>query len=200
MAKCLICDVCPFDSSQVESSGYSLPTASTTQLGGVKVGGGLSITADGILNCTLSGGLSYTLPIAGISTLGVVMIGKGLSIADDGTLNITASGGQSKVIENISIDGNIQHITNKTAILGLSAYAKQNELAGAFSSIYALSVAIGGLSNYTLPTANTSIKGGVMIGNGLSMAGDTLNVTLSSADIINEAVQLFIEAFQLAGS
>lgn len=200
MAKCLICDVCPFDSSQVESSGYSLPTASATQLGGVKVGGGLSITADGILNCTLSGGLSYTFPIAGISTLGGVMIGNGLSIADDGTLNVTATGGQSNVIESISLDGTIQPIVNKTAIIGLSAYAKQSELAGTFSSIYALSAAIGGLSNYALPTASTSIKGGIIIGNGLSMAGDTLNVTLSSADIIDEAISLFIEAFQLAGS
>lgn len=196
MAKCLLCDVCPIDSCKVESSGYSLPTASSTELGGVKVGGGLSITADGILNCIISGGVSYTLPIAGVSTLGGVMIGSGLSIADDGTLSVTAGGGSGEfnVIENISLDGAIQPIVDKTAILGLSAYAKKSDVTGA------LSAALGGVSKYTLPAATTEHLGGIIVGEGLSMAGDTLNVTLSSADIIDEAISLFIEAFRLAGS
>lgn len=108
MAKCLMCEVCPAISNPAESSGYSLPTASSTQLGGVKVG-------------------------------------YGLSIADDGTLNVTTTGGQSNnVIENISLDGTIQPIVGKTAILGLSVYAKKTDVTGA------LSAAIGGLSNYAL--------------------------------------------------
>lgn len=36
------------------------------------------------------------------------------------------------------------------------------------------------LTNYTLPTASSTTKGGVKIGNGLSMDGDTLNVTIQS--------------------
>ena len=36
------------------------------------------------------------------------------------------------------------------------------------------------LTNYTLPTASTSVKGGVKIGSGLQMDGDTLNVTLQA--------------------
>ena len=39
----------------------------------------------------------------------------------------------------------------------------------------------GGLAS--LPTASTSVKGGVMIGAGLSMAGEVLNVSLSSTDL-----------------
>ena len=39
----------------------------------------------------------------------------------------------------------------------------------------------GGLAS--LPTASTSVKGGVMIGAGLSMAGEVLNVSLTSADL-----------------
>ncbi|MBR1804850.1 MAG: hypothetical protein IJ774_00530 [Selenomonadaceae bacterium] len=38
---------------------------------------------------------------------------------------------------------------------------------------------LDGLSAFELPTASTSTKGGVKIGNGLAMNGDTLNVTLS---------------------
>lgn len=35
----------------------------------------------------------------------------------------------------------------------------------------------------SLPTASASVKGGVMIGGGLAMDGDTLNVSLAGADI-----------------
>ena len=35
-------------------------------------------------------------------------------------------------------------------------------------------------NNYTLPTASTFTKGGVKVGTGLSMSGDTLNCTISS--------------------
>ena len=37
-------------------SNYTLPTASTTQLGGVRVGDGLEITGEGVLNCTIDPG------------------------------------------------------------------------------------------------------------------------------------------------
>lgn len=107
------------------------------------------------------------------------------------TLNVTILGGgeqSSNAIEAISIDGNIQPVTNKTAILGLSAYAKKSDLAGALSSI-------GSISGYTLPTASTTLKGGVKIGAGLSMASDTLNVTLTEGAIL----ELVGEAFSLAG-
>lgn len=36
--------------------------------------------------------------------------------------------------------------------------------------------------SYSLPTASNSIKGGVMIGEGLYMDGDTLNVSVTSSD------------------
>jgi len=37
-------------------SNYTLPTASATQLGGVRVGDGLEITGEGVLNCTIDPG------------------------------------------------------------------------------------------------------------------------------------------------
>lgn len=39
---------------------------------------------------------------------------------------------------------------------------------------------ISAAGTYTLPTASTTVKGGIMIGNGLSMNGDSLNVTLQA--------------------
>lgn len=58
---------------------YTLPIASASTLGGVKVGTGLSIdSTTGVLSAT--GGSSYTLPTASASTLGGVKVGDGLSI------------------------------------------------------------------------------------------------------------------------
>lgn len=62
---------------------YTLPIASSTVLGGIKVGANLSIAGDG----TLSGAAPYTLPIATGGTLGGVKIGTGLTELGDGTIS-----------------------------------------------------------------------------------------------------------------
>lgn len=71
-------------------AAYSLPTASNTVLGGVKIGGNISI-ANGTISVALPA--SYTLPAATNTTLGGVIVGANLSIAN-GTLsaNIPATG------------------------------------------------------------------------------------------------------------
>ena len=51
---------------------YTLPNATTSTLGGIRVGSGLSIS---------SGTLSYTLPTASAGTLGGVRVGSGLTIS-----------------------------------------------------------------------------------------------------------------------
>lgn len=63
---------------------YSLPIATSSVLGGVKVGTGLTVTEDG----TLNGAVNYTLPTASSSTLGGVKVGTGLSIGIGGTLSV----------------------------------------------------------------------------------------------------------------
>ena len=63
---------------------YSLPTASSTVLGGVKVGSGLSIDGSSVLSATYS----YTLPAATGSTLGGVIVGTGLSVSS-GTVSVS---------------------------------------------------------------------------------------------------------------
>lgn len=63
----------------LESAGgtYTLPTASTTTLGGIKVGTGLTISG-GVLSATVSS--QYTLPTATANVLGGVKVGSGLTI------------------------------------------------------------------------------------------------------------------------
>ena len=72
---------------------YTLPTASSSTLGGIKVGANLSIDAStGTLSANPGG---YTLPAASSSTLGGIKIGSGLSIDSNGVVNATGGGGSS---------------------------------------------------------------------------------------------------------
>ena len=71
-------------------SAYTLPTASGSTLGGIKVGANLSINGSGVLSANVGG---YTLPMAAAGTLGGIKIGSGLSI--DGNGVVTASGSAS---------------------------------------------------------------------------------------------------------
>jgi hypothetical protein len=81
---------------------YTLPTASGSVLGGVKVGTGLEITS-GVLSAT--GGGSYTLPTASASVLGGIKVGSGLAIAS-GVLSATGGGGGSaNIVEAASASG-----------------------------------------------------------------------------------------------
>lgn len=65
----------------------TLPIASDTHIGGIKVGTGLSITEDGTLNVAQQ---QQQIPTASELTLGAVKVGTGLHIEDDGTLEATA--------------------------------------------------------------------------------------------------------------
>ena len=67
---------------------YTLPAATTTTLGGIKVGDNLSIDASG----RLSGAAPYALPAATTSTLGGVKAGSNLTVYADGTLALGKSG------------------------------------------------------------------------------------------------------------
>lgn len=64
---------------------YTLPIASATILGGIKVGNNLSIDANGIL----SAGNSYVLPTASATVLGGIKVGTNLSIDANGVLSST---------------------------------------------------------------------------------------------------------------
>jgi predicted solute-binding protein len=58
-------------------ASYSLPTATTSVLGGVKVDGSTITISSGVISAVSS---SYTLPMATSSTLGGVRIGSGISV------------------------------------------------------------------------------------------------------------------------
>ena len=62
---------------------YTLPPATTSSLGGIIVGSGLSVAQDGTLSAN-----SYTLPVATTSTLGgVIPDGTTITVDNDGTIH-----------------------------------------------------------------------------------------------------------------
>jgi hypothetical protein len=65
-------------------SAYTLPTASSTVLGGVKIGSGISIDGNGVISASAG----YTLPAATTSTLGGVIVGSGLGVLS-GTVSVS---------------------------------------------------------------------------------------------------------------
>ena len=91
---------------------YTLPVATDTVLGGVKVGTGLVVTNDGILSAPYT----YTLPVATDTVLGGIKVGSGLEITNDGILSAVAGtqfgnidgGGPTSVYGGIpNLDGGI---------------------------------------------------------------------------------------------
>ena len=70
------------------ANNYSLPKASDTELGGIKVGEGLTIDSEtGVLSAD---GSSYELPPATTTDLGGVIVGNNLSITEQGVLSADA--------------------------------------------------------------------------------------------------------------
>jgi hypothetical protein len=65
-------------------AAYSLPTATASVLGGIKIGSGLTIDGSGVV--TAAG--TYTLPAATVSALGGVIVGTGLAVTS-GTISVS---------------------------------------------------------------------------------------------------------------
>ncbi len=72
-------------------SAYTLPTASVSVLGGIKIGSNLTIDANGVLSANAG---AYTLPTASTTILGGVKV-DGTSVTIDGNGVITANAGST---------------------------------------------------------------------------------------------------------
>ena len=147
----------------------TIPTASTTQKGGIIVGGGLSMVGD-TLTVTLSGGTDNDADIAELD-------GKIATLNDSITaLDVNLNTALTKLDQldsgtTFSDTSEIDELKSDIVLIESRlddfAYQLDNVTANVESS-----------GEYTLPTASTVTKGGVVIGGGLSMVGDTLTVTL----------------------
>lgn len=93
-------------------SGYHLPIASATTLGGIKVGNNLTIEEDGTLNAEQT---EYNLPTASTTELGGIKIGSGLGIANGAAyvqVDTALSGSSVNPVQNSTINAALTSLTS----------------------------------------------------------------------------------------
>lgn len=73
---------------QTNDPRLTLSPATSSTLGGVKIGSGVNVAVDGTISVTPG---SYTLPAATATVLGGVKIGAGVSVTGDGTISVSTN-------------------------------------------------------------------------------------------------------------
>ena len=144
-------------------TSYSLPTASTSVLGGVKVDGSTITINAGVISST--GGSVYTLPTASTSVLGGVKV-------DGSTITINAG-----VIS--STGGSVYTLpTASTLVLG------GVKIDGSTITLNGSNQLVANYTTYSLPSATTSALGGVIIPvvgtSGITNTSGTIGLAIAS--------------------
>lgn len=139
---------------------YTLPIATASKLGGVKIGSNVSINESGVISVAAP----YSLPTAAANTLGGIKVGSGLSISD-GVLSVTGGGSNDPVgrvvFDVVLRDGYIKAngatvSDASTSIPNLLAFVQDNpSLLAEDSAAYAANVGLylydSGTDELTLP-------------------------------------------------
>ena len=145
-----------FVPQQIASGSYSLPAASTSVLGGVKVDGTtITATGGGVISAV------FNLPTATASTLGGIKVGSGLTISS-GVLSVSSGPSYTLPKATTSILGGV--IADGTTI-----------------TVNGNGVITATATNYTLPIASSSVLGGFKVGSGLTISGSGVLSTTGAA-------------------
>ena len=160
---------------------YSLPVATSSVLGGVKIGSGITVATDG----TISAASSYTLPTASTSTKGGVKVGTGLTMSSE-TLNhsnsITAKTAYGSTTTTASANGGSITVTDVK-------YDAQGHITGSTDRKITLSQ-----TTYTL-----SGLGGVPTSRKINGKALSADITLTASDVGAAASTALSSYLPLAG-
>lgn len=153
--KTLTVENAPADAKAVGEAlkNLNIRPATSTTLGGIKVGNGLSVTDDGTLSADAQ---EYTLPAATATTLGGVKLSDDFTADADGTLHL--AGGTAPNPYPVGIVISMVGDTSPAALFGgtWEEIASERVLMGASSSHAAGSTVEAGLPNIT-GTANGGV-------------------------------------------
>ena len=165
------------------ANAYTLPAASASVLGGVKIGANIAVTNDG----TISGNYSAaTTSAAGLmsatdkSKLDGIAAGATAITVDSALSSTSENPVQNKVI-NTALAGKVDTVSGKGLSTNDYTDAEKTKLAGIAA----------GANNYSLPAATTSALGGVIVGTNLSVdangtiSGNYSNATTSAAGLMS---------------
>lgn len=141
------------------SNQYVLPVATSSTLGGVKIGANVNVTADGTISVAAPTP-PYTLPAATSTTLGGVIVGNGLSVDSNGVISGTG----------------VQQVSNSNAT-GANILVTANGSGGGTAVIKQVRAG----SNVTITNDATSITINAQ-GNVQSVSGQTGTVVISTTD------------------
>lgn len=160
------------------TASYSLPTASSTVKGGVKIGSGLQMSGEILsvdYNTIPNKPAAYSLPIAGVNTLGGIKVGSGLNISPDGVLSATGGGTADSVswanvtgkpsglVTSVSISGSGNAVTNASFSDGTLTLTRGTIEGGS-----------GGDGNYYPSSIDTSVSGRSIT---VSLSGPGVNLS-----------------------
>ena len=152
-----------------------LRPATSTTLGGIKVGSGLSVADDGTLSADAQ---EYTLPAATATTLGGVKVGSGLTVDADGTLHL--EGGTAPDPYPVGSIFQTVSSTSPAALFGgtWEQIASERVLMGASSSHAAGTTVKAGLPNITgsfvadVKKGEHKVSGAFTAGNVIASTGE----------------------------
>ena len=157
---------------------YSLPTASSTVKGGVKIGSGLQMSGEILsvdYNTISNKPAAYSLPVAGVNTLGGIKVGSGLNISPDGVLSATGggtadavswanvTGKPSGLVTSVNISGSGNAVTNASFSGGTLTLTKGTIEGGS-----------GGDGNFYPSSIDTSVSGRSIT---ISLSGPGVNIS-----------------------
>lgn len=172
---------------------YILPTASQNTLGGVKVGGNLSIDSSGHLS----------VPVASTSGLGVVKVGTGLTVDDEGVLSSNGGYVLPQATKNTLGGVYVDDLLDTESLNPVQNAVVSLELDSISSDVDDLDTTVSGMSTTVGNLSGTvsSLSGSVTsLGDTVTTQGNTINnisgtVSNMSSDVTN--LQTAVENLQL---
>lgn len=152
------------------STDYDLPIASSSTLGGVKIGDNVNITSDGTIS----------IPIASADTAGVIKVGANLSIDENGVLSGQAGG-------NVTIDSALSTVSTnpvQNRVITNSINSLSSDIGDVSSSVSSLSGDLSTLTNTVTTLGATVTSQGNTIGSlETSVSANTDNISTNTSNI-----------------
>lgn len=178
---------------EANANNYTLPTASASTLGGIKVGANLAIDSS-------TGALSGDYSNASTSAAGL------MSATDKAKLDGIAEGATAITVDSAISSTSTNPVENQAIYTALSGKVDTETGKGLSSNDYTdaektkLAGIEAGANAYTLPAATTSALGGVKVGSNLAvdangvLSGNYSNASSSAAGLMSAADKTALDA------